>query len=579
MPLDSVTTTALASELRGVLLGARIDKVQQPERDLILLSVHGPGGNCRVAVCGGVGVARVHVTEASYENPAQPPMFCMLLRKHLTGARIAELEQPGRERLLILHLDCRDEMGEVTRKRLAVELMGRGTNLILVDENGRILDCLRRVDAEMNSARQVLPGLFYKLPPRMDKPDFFDTPPEERRRLWAARDGEREPDKWLLDTFSGLSPLICRELASRARGDRELLPAAMDALADSVAAGEFTPWMLLDQGKPRDFSFMPITQYGGELTGEPFPSFSALLDAFYTRRGQAEDMRRRTAALRKTVRNAHDRAARKFALQTQELKATARRDEKRRWADLITANLFRAPKNGGARQMEAEDYYSEGCPKVVIPLDPTRTPQQNAAHYYKEYNKAKTAEQYLTRLIEENRRDMDYLASVLDEIDRAKSETDVSAIRQELVHTGWLREKRGSGKKEKPRKEAAPLRYVSTGGYEILVGRGNVQNDRLTTRLAHKGDLWFHTQKIHGSHVILRCAGGDPDEQSIREAAALAATHSQAGRGGKVPVDYTRVRYVKKPAGALPGMVIYTDQSTLMAEADEALEERLRAKG
>ena len=574
MPLDSVTTSALALELREKLAGARIDKVQQPERDLILLSVHGPAGNCRLALCGGVGTARAHITEAAYENPAQPPMFCMLLRKHLVGARVAEIEQPRRERLLIFHLDAYDEMGAPVRKRLVVEMIGRGTNIILVDGEGRIIDCLRRVDGEMNSLRQVLPGLLYRLPVRQDKPDFFSATSDERRAAFERWHGRCAPDKWLLDSFSCLSPLICRELVYRCREDPGTMPAVMDALADSVNAGEFTPYMLLADGKPKDFSFMPITQYAGTMAGETFPSFSALLDAYYTRRSRVEDMRRRTSALRKIVKNAHDRAARKYALQTEELKKTAKRDEKRRWADLITANLYRAQKNR-ADSMTAEDFYEEGCPKVTIPLDPLKTPQQNAAAYYKEYNKAKTAEQYLTRLIEQNRRDIAYLASVLDELDRARSEADIAAIRRELGATGYLREQR-SGKKERV-KESAPLCYRSSGGYEILVGRGNAQNDYLTTKLAHKGDLWFHTQKIHGSHVILRCAGETPDEESICEAAALAATHSQASGGGKVPVDYTRVKFVKKPSGALPGMVIYTDQTTVIAEADEALEVRLKA--
>ena len=573
MPLDSVTVSALAAELRGNVTGAKIDKVQQPERDTVLLSLRGPGGNVRLALNGGVGTARAHLTAASYENPAQPPMFCMLLRKHLVGARIAALEQPGRERLLIFCLDAYDELGAPVQKKLILEMIGRGTNLILADGEGRIIDCLRRVDLEMNPLRQVLPGLFYTLPPAMDKPDFFDATSAHRRALYEGWDGQRAPDKWLLDSFSGLSPLICRELVFRCHDDLGNLPAVMDALADSVNAGEFTPYLLLQEGKPKDFSFMPITQYGAAMEGEAFPGFSALLDAFYTRRSRAEDMRRRTSALRKLVKNARDRAARKLALQTEELKKTAQRDEKRRWGELITANLYRAPKHGADR-MTVEDFYQEDSPAVTIPLDPLKTPQQNAAAYYKEYHKAKTAEKYLTALLAENRRDVDYLSSVLDEIDRARSELDIGAIRQELTGTGYLRPQR-SGKKERA-KEAAPLRYRSSGGYEILVGRGNAQNDYLTTKLAHKGDLWFHTQKIHGSHVILRCAGEDPDEESVREAAVLAATHSQASGGGKVPVDYTRVKFVTKPAGALPGMVVYTDETTVITEADEKLEEKLK---
>ncbi|MCD7786753.1 MAG: NFACT family protein [Oscillospiraceae bacterium] len=575
MPLDSVTLSALAEELRPRLVGARVDKVQQPERDTVLLSVHGRDENFRLTVCGGVGNARVHITAARYENPAQPPMFCMLLRKHLTGARIAELDQPQRERILLLHFDARDEMGAAVRRTLVGEFIGRGTNLILINGEGCIIDCLRRVDAEMSALRQVLPGLRYRLPLQQSKPDFFSLNSEERRTLWANWDRQTPPDKWLLNTFSALSPLLCREMVWRCGGDMTALPAQMDALCASVENGTFTPFMLLQDGKPKDFSCFRIGQYENAMECETFPGFSALLDAFYTRRSQMEELRRRTQSLRRTVKTARDRAQRKCALQTEELARTANREQKRRWGDLITANLYRAPKPGAA-EMTVEDFYTESCPMVTVPLDPRKTAQANAAAYYKEYAKAKTAERYLTELLEQSRRDARYLESVLDELERVSGEADVAEIRRELEETGYLRTpKQKSGKRPRER-ESAPLRYRSSGGYEILVGRSNRQNDQLTGKIAHKGDLWFHTQKIHGSHVILRCAGADPDAQSIREAAALAATHSQAASGGKVAVDYTRVKLVKKPAGELPGMVIYSGQTTVIAEADAALAERLK---
>ena len=574
MPLDSVAVSALTQELRGRICGGKIDKVQQPERDTVLLTIRGSGGSCRLAVCGGVGNARVHITESGFENPQQPPMFCMLLRKHLVGARIAALTQPERERLIILELDAYDEMGVPVKKRLAVEMIGRGTNIILIGPDGRIIDCLRRVDSEMSSLRQVLPGLVYRLPINQTKPDFFALDSSERRELWNARDVSQPPEKWLLDSFSCLSPLIARELVSRCHGDVSTLPQCMDALCESVKAGDFTPYMLLEEGRPKDFSFMRITQYGSAMTGEEYPDFSALLDAFYTRRSKAENMKKRTQSLRKTVKSARDRTIRKLALQQEELKRTAGRETKRRWADLITANLYRA--ENGASKLTVQDFYEEDCPDVRIPLDPLKTPQQNAAAYYKEYTKAKTAEKYLTRLIGENRRDGEYLDSVLDEIDRAQSESDIAEIRRELTETGYIKKSR-SKQKERAR-EGEPLRYVSDAGIEILVGRSNSQNDRLTTKIAHRGDIWLHTQKIHGSHVIIRCAGDEPDELTLAQAAGLAALHSQAGAGGKVPVDYTRVKFVKKPSGALPGMVVYTDYSTILAEADEALEQRLRAK-
>ena len=346
----------------------------------------------------------------------------------------------------------------------------------------------------------------------------------------------------------------------------------MDALADSVLSGDFTPYMLLADGKPRDFSFMRIAQYGESMTGECFADFSSLLDAFYTRRSKAENMRKRTQDLRKTVKNAHDRTVRKLALQEEELARTAGREQKRRWADRITANLYRA--KSGETSMTVQDFYEDGCPDVEIPMDKLKTPQQNAAAYYKEYTKAKTAERYLTRLIEESRRDEEYLSSVLDEIDRARSENDVADIRRELTETGYIKKNKNAQKERI--KESAPWRYVSSAGVEILVGRSNTQNDRLTTKIAHRGDIWLHTQKIHGSHVIIRCMGEDVDDATLAEAASLAAYHSQAGEGGKVSVDYTRVKFVKKPAGALPGKVIYTDYSTVIAEADEALAEKLK---
>lgn len=574
MPLDSVTVSALTQELRERITGGKIDRVQQPERDTVLLTVRGIGGSCRLAVCGGVGNARVHITGAGYENPQQPPMFCMLLRKHLVGARIAALTQPERERLIIFELDAYDEMGVPVKKRLAVEMIGRGTNIILIGPDGRIIDCLRRVDSEMSSLRQVLPGLIYRLPLNQTKPDFFSQESADRRRMWETRDMTLPPEKWLMDNFSCLSPLVARELVSRCRGDISSLPQCMDALCDSVLAGDFTPYMLIEDGRPKDFSFMRITQYGPAMAGESYSDFSSLLDAFYTRRSKAEDMKKRTQGLRKTVKNARDRTVRKLALQQEELKKTAGRETKRRWADLITANLYRAEK--GASKLTVQDFYEEDCPEISIPLDRLKTPQQNAAAYYKEYTRARTAEKYLTRLIEENRRDREYLESVLDEIDRAVSEGDIAEIRRELTETGYIKKSR-TKKKERVR-ENAPLRYISDSGIEILVGRSNAQNDLLTTKIAHRNDIWLHTQRIHGSHVIICCAGEEPDGQTLMQAASLAALHSQAGGGGKVPVDYTRVKFVKKPAGALPGMVLYTDCSTVFAEADEALGERLRVK-
>ena len=572
MPLDAICTAALARELRPRLEGAKIDKVQQPERDMLLLTLRTPQGGARLLIAAGTGNARVHLTEAGFENPAEPPMFCMLLRKHLVGARIAALTQPANERLLVLELESRSELGDIASKQLIVEMIGRSSNVILVGPDGRILDCLRRVDFAGDALRRLLPGMLYRLPPRQDKAAFLDTPADERRAMALAADRSVPADKWLLDHFSGLSPLLCRELSFRCGGDWELLPLQMDALAESVAAGDFTPTMLLREGKPFDFSFLPIRQYGDAAQSERFASFSELLDAFYTRRDKAEQQRRRGHELTRSVKTARDRLARKLAGQREELKRTQTREEIRKQAELITANLYRLKK--GERSFTCEDYYTEGCPEITIALDPLKSPQQNAAALYKEYNKLKAAEQHLTVLVAEGERQLDYLESVLDALARAESEKDLADLRRELTATGYLR--RAKGAKPERGKAQAPLRFVSDEGFEILVGRSNVQNDELTTKLARRTDYWLHTQKVHGSHVILRCDGLEPPPRTLEQAASLAVYYSQGRGGGKIPVDYTMIRFVRKPSGALPGKVIYTDYRTLLAESDEELAARLR---
>ena len=571
MPLDAICTAALCAELEQAITGGRIDKVQQPERDMLLLSLRANGKNRRLLIAAGTGNARVHLTESGFENPAEPPMFCMLLRKHLVGAHIVSIYQPEHERMLILLLDTHDELGVDSRKQLVVEMIGRSANVILVGEDGRIIDCMRRVDFAGDALRRMLPGMIYRMPPKQEKLSFFDSDAETRAALIAGADRQTPMEKWLLDRFSGLSPLICRELAYRCGGEYDLLPAQLDALWETVENGEYTPTLILREKKPIDFSFLRIAQYGDAAQTEPADSFSALLDEFYTRRDKQEQQRRRGHELQRSVKTARDRLARKLAGQKEELKRTETREEVRRRAELVTANLYRLKR--GDRSLVCEDYYEPDCPEITIPLDPLKTPQQNAAAMYREYNKLKGAEQHLTGLIRQGEQHLEYLNSVLDELERAESEKDLSDIRRELAEAGILR-KQKDARPEKG-KAQAPLRFVTDAGLEVLVGRSNVQNDELTTKLARRTDYWLHTQKVHGSHVILRCDGLEPDEQSLAQAASIAAYYSQGREGGKVPVDYTMVRFVRKPSGALPGKVIYTDYHTILAEADEALVKRL----
>lgn len=571
MPLDALTVSALTSELKDKIEGGKIDKVQQPGRDLLLVSLRSKGESLRLLIAAGTGNARVHLTKMSLENPAEPPMFCMLLRKHLVGARIVSVRQPDWERMVELELDTHDELGVESRKRLVIELIGRSSNVILVGQDGRIIECMRRMDFAGDAMRRLLPGMIYRYPPKQDKLPFFTSTADERRALIAAADMSRPVDKWLLDSFSGLSPLVCRELSYRCGGDYTRLPAALDALLESVSAGELVPTLVERDGKPFDFSAMSILQYGPGSENIRMNSFSEMLDAFYSQRDLTESRRRRSSELTHRIKTARDRVARKLAAQRGELARTEDKENVRVKAELVTGNIYRIKK--GDRTLECGNYYEPDCPNVLIELDPLKTPQQNAAALYKEYSKLKGAEKHLGVLVSEGEKQLEYLSSVLDELERAESERDVSDIRRELSSAGFLRAARG-GKQDRS-KPQAPLRFVTDDGLEVLVGRSNVQNDELTTKLARRTDYWFHTQKVHGSHVILRCDGLEPPETSVEQAAKLAAYFSQARIGGKTAVDYTMVRFVRKPSGALPGKVLYTDFKTIVTEADEALAKRL----
>ena len=570
MPLDAITLHALTLELKAAE-GARIDRVQQPEKDKILLSLRTREGNRRVLISAAASGARVHFTAESFENPAEPPMFCMLLRKHLIGAHIRKIEQPDWERMLLIRLDTRDEMGDESEKTLAVELIGRSANVILVGADGRIIDCLRRMEYG-GEGRGVLPGMIYRLPPKQEKLHFLTCSAEELRYAIDAMEEGTELDNALMQSFSGLSPLICRELAYRSRNSKDLLEKNALSLRETVEADDFSPMLVSLDDTAKDFSFLSINQYGTAGKNERFDSFSELLDSFYARRDRAESRRRRSRELMKTVKTAYERTVRKLSVQKEELAQTENREEIRRQAELITANMYRIRK--GQRELLCENYFEEGYPEIAIPLDPLKTPQQNAAALYKEFTRKKAAKEHLTTLIGEGEKQCDYLATVLDEIERAENERDLADIRRELKETGYL--KKAKTTKADRAKPQAPLRFISSDGLEILVGRSNMQNDELTFKLARRTDLWLHVQKLHGSHVVLRTDGIEPPLRSIEEAASLAAYYSQGREAGKIPVDITQIRFVKKPAGALPGAVLFTDYSTVFAAADEKLAEKLK---
>ena len=571
MPLDAICLQAVVKEIAPVLIGSRIEKIQQPARDQLVLLLR---GNRRLFLCANPNQPRIHMTEQLRDNPSQPPMFCMLLRKHIGNGPIVAVEQSPLERVVTLAIEATDEMGEQSRFSLILEAMGRNTNLILTDKENRIVDCLRRVDLEMSQVRQELPGLFYDLPPKQEKCDPLTVTEDEFFRLLC--DGE-SAEQQLTGKFTAISPLIAREIVYAAHGDSDStvvddrLWRSFSQWQQSVKGNSFTPNVLLRQGKPFDFTYRSIAQYGSYGESVAQESFSTLLDTFYSRREQAERVKQRGQELVKAATNARDRVRRKIALREKEYAQTQDRETLRIRGELITANLYRMER--GQRVLEAQNYYEESCPTVEIPLDVRLSPQENAAKYFKQYNKAKTAEKMLRELITAGREELQYLESVLQELQLAESEQDFMDIRAELEAGGYLRKQgKKGGSFQRPSK---PREFRSTAGLRILVGRNNRQNDRLTTKDAQKWDLWLHTQKIHGSHVILCTDGVEPDEQSILEAAQIAAYFSQGREGDKVAVDYTPVKFVKKPAASRPGMVIYTTYKTMYVTPDEELVKKL----
>ena len=578
MPLDAICLQGVVGELAPQLTGSRIEKIQQPARDQIILLLR---GSRRLFLNAGANQPRIHLTEQLRDNPSQPPMFCMLLRKHLSGGIIESVRQEPLERVVTLTVLASDEMGERSRFTLVWEGMPRRANLILCDRDGRIIDCLRRVDLEAEQDRQVLPGLFYRLPTRQDKRSPLSVTEEEFAALLGRAAPDAPLDGWLLDTFTAISPLVARELTVRACGSTDAPVSQGRALWDvfsrwqrAVNENTFTPTLIKRNGSLADFTYGPVTQYGTYAETEVYDSFSHLLDDFYEKREQTERVKQKGRDLLKTATTARDRVRRKLAAQEKELAACLDRDHLRICGELITANLYRMER--GQSRLTAQNYYDENCADVDIPLDVRLSPQENAARYFKQYAKAKTAEKYLTAQLQRGREELQYLESVLQELAQAESEQDFNDIRTELTDGGYLR---GRGKKQPGFQRASkPREFRSSAGLRILVGRNNRQNDRLTTKDADKRDIWLHTQKIHGSHVILCTGGVEPDEQSLMEAASLAAYFSQAQGSTKVPVDYTPVRFVKKPAGAKPGMVVYTTYQTMLADPDEELVKRLSVK-
>ena len=564
MAFDAYFLTAVLEEVRQSCIGARVDKIHQPSRDTLILHLRGRESREKLLFAANPTAPRLHLTSASPENPAEPPMFCMLLRKHLLGAKLAEITQPPMERAATFTFDCTDEMGFPVRKKLVAELMGRTCNLYLLGPDGRILDCLRRIGLDETARRPALPGLNYQEPEPVKKENPLTL--ESYVNLLKEPGADILSDR-LMDALGGLSPLVCREAALFAAGSTDARISSLDVEKTADKLGLFfhehlnhpRPYVYtLPDGTPKQYAFCPIRQYGGCQEAE---SFGTLLDSFYTVRDRKDAMRQKSQAVRKTVQNLCARLTRKMALQEKELEATYDRERLRQLGDILTANIHRITK--GQTKILCEDFYDENMAPVEISISPILSPQQNAAKFYKDYARMKNAEKELTHQLTLGETELSYLKSVLDELNRAQTDAELEEIKQELQEQGYLRPE---GNRKRPRQgKLSPMRFVSTDGYPIYVGRNNRQNEELTFRLARKDDIWCHASKVHGSHVIISCGGATPPDDAITQAAQLAAYYSETGDGQNVPVDVTAVKQVKKIPGGKPGMVIYHTYKTVIA--------------
>ena len=558
MAFDATFLTAVLDEIRSKAVGARIDKIHQPSRDTLILHLKCQEGREKLIFVANPTAPRRHFTTATPENPAEPPMFCMLLRKHLSGARLIDISQIPMERCAEFTFDCIDEMGDHVNKRLVCELMGRTCNLYLLSPEGRIIDCLRRIGLDESAKRAALPGLNYQYPDPITKDDPRTYEIRDYVNLMISPGADLLSER-LMDTLGGLSPLVCREAALFAAGNVDARVEGMDipAVADKLHLF-FTehlnhprPYYYAQaDGTPKQFAFCPIRQYG---QGREAESFGELLDMYYTVRDRKDAMRQKGQAVRKTVQNLCTRLKRKLAIQEKELEATYDRERLRQLGDIVTANIHKIQK--GQTVVRCEDFYDEEMKEIDIPISPILSPQQNAAKFYKDYAKLKNAEKELTRQIEIGETEHTYLRSVLEERDRAQTEAELEEIRRELQEGGYI--KADAGKKRMKQGKLPPMRFESTDGFPIYVGRNNRQNDELTFKLARKDAIWCHASKVHGSHVIISCGGTVPPDDTITQAAQLAAYYSEHKGGQNLPVDVTPVKQVKKPANGKPGMVIY----------------------
>ncbi|MGN0605770.1 MAG: NFACT family protein [Oscillospiraceae bacterium] len=586
MALDGAFLYAVKCELE-ILKGARVDKIHQPSREEIIINMRTQNGAKKLYMSSSADSARVHITEMSVDNPKVPPMFCMLLRKHLSGGKLIDIRQDGLERILFFDFECTNELADKVIITIAVEIMGRHSNIIVINQDGRIIDSIKRVDAEMSRERLVLPNMIYELPPRTPRVNFLKASYADMINA-VKNEKPAELSKVLMKTFEGISPIVAREWAYYTSKGSEIYSSDMtdehfgrltfiiSQTADSLIYGltrKYPYYIVKDRnGLLKDFSFIRISQYGNLMITSETESACKTLDMFYYQRDNMSRLKQRANDLFKFLASTTERIAKRIANQKEELAQCEEKDTWKLYGDLISSNIYRLQK--GMDTAVLENFYDENCPQITIKLDTRKTPSQNAQYYYNEYRKAVTAEKKLAEQIELGENELEYIDSVFDSLTRAESENEVIELRMELIEQGYIK----SRLKGKPPKPQQPVEYLSSDGYIILAGRNNKQNDKLSMKVAEKNDIWCHTQNITGSHVIIVTNGETPPDRTIEEACIIAAYNSRGRESSQVPVDYCLARYVKKPNGAKPGMVIFTNYKTAYITPDKDLIERLRVK-
>ena len=582
MALDGIFLCKLTEELKNTITGLRVDKVNQPTKDEIVLSLRGKGCAYSLLFCVRADSPRFHLTAHKISNPPTPPMFCMLLRKYLTGAMIKDIRQQGMDRIIFIDFDATNEIGDKIELTVCMEIMGKHSNLILLS-SGKVIDSIKRIDFSTSSVRQILPGIEYRLPPQQDKLNLgAENVSDVVNRILSYEN--KMLSSAVLMSVEGMSPIVSREIAHKVSfGDEqvselgdiqiEMLGDELLKMKDSLYNTDEFFMLLTSDGKPKDLSHCNIKQYDDTFTVRKYSSACELLDDFYFERDRMNRINHRGHELIKLLTNLLERTMRKLNIQKEELKKCADREQLKLYGELIVANLYQLQK--GTSFYEVQNYY-DNCNMIKIPCDPALSPTENQKKYYKEYRKAQTAEQMLTKLIAEGEQELIYLESVLDEISRADTDSEISAIRMELSDGGYI--KNTKGKKQKQPKELPPIEFCTSDGFRVLVGRNNVQNDKLSLKTAMKSDMWLHTQKVPGSHVIIFGDGREISDEAIEDAAMIAAYHSKARESTIVTVDYTRVKALKKPNGAKAGMVIYNEYYSINVSPDKEAVERMRVK-